>query len=184
MKRKVLSLCIIMALFVTMLPTAIWATDGDIDDWENVQPPTTEGSWLDENSYDVSWYIGHENESSYTISDAEDLAGVAALSYGVAKKGNKNIYEYFSGKTITLDPSGNFDLSGKDWVPINGFSGTFDGSNVSISGLVMTEMSSRTYYAGLFGYVTGGAKLRNIMLENVYISVVAKKWQWYRSHCG
>lgn len=174
MKRKVLSLCIIVALFVTMLPTAIWATDGDIDDWENVQPPTTEGSWLDEGSYDVSWYIDHENESSYTISDAADLAGVAALSHGVAKNGNKNIREDFSGKTITLDPSGDFDLSGKDWVPINGFSGTFDGSNVSISGLAMTEMSSRTSYAGLFSYVTGGAKLQNITLENVYISVVAK----------
>lgn len=80
-----------------MLPTAGWAADETIDDWQEPAPPTdVNGSWLDTGNYDISWYTGHEGENSYTLTTSAQLAGLAALSSGVIKdsRGNSNLCKF------------------------------------------------------------------------------------------
>ena len=107
---------------------------------------------------DTSWYTGHESESSFTLSDANDLAGLAQLVNG----GNS-----FSGKTVTL--GADINLGNEEWTPIgkkgNPFSGTFDGSSHTVSGLSIssnTGESSEKFY-GLFGYLGGTLKNLNVV---------------------
>ena len=171
MKRKVLSLAMIAALCLTMLPTAGWAADETIDDWQEPTPPAdVSGSWVDTNNYDISWYTGHENDNSYTLTSADQLAGLAALSSGVIKDSRGNsTYVYFSGKTINLTENATYNLSGKEWMPIQSFQGTFDGKNATITGLTIgANDEGSTIVAGLFSYGMSGT-IKELKLKDVYI---------------
>lgn len=55
------------------------------------------------------------------------------------------------------------DLYGVDWKGINGFSGSFDGKGHMIGGLTSEEY-------GLFSTLKSGAKIKNVVLDNVYIT--------------
>lgn len=55
------------------------------------------------------------------------------------------------------------DLSGVNWKPIKGFSGSFDGNGYEIKGL-----NSKTY--GLFSSLKSGAKIQNVKMTGVYIA--------------
>ncbi|MBO4352322.1 MAG: hypothetical protein J5818_02385 [Eggerthellaceae bacterium] len=84
---------------------------------------------------DLSWYEGHESDTSFTLSTPEELAGLAVLvtKYGVT----------FSGATIQL--VSDIDLDGHQWFPIgcneatywylSPFMGTFDGGGHTIRNL-------------------------------------------------
>lgn len=179
MKRKLLSLAMIAALCLTMLPTAGWAADGTggtIDDWQVPEAPETTGSWTDENSYDISWYTGAAaGTSSFELEDAKDLAGLAAIVNEVAESNGEKIEGVtFSGKTITLSSGGNFDLSEKEWEPIakkskNPFKGTLDGSDATITGLTITQ-NNWGESTGLFRYIGSGGTVKNVKLESVYMT--------------
>lgn len=126
--------------------------------------------WTSESSYyDTTWYTTNTAASSFSVTDAADLAGLAYL----VNSGTTT----FAGKTITLSGTG-IDLSAHMWYPIGGvaalssgvpstthyFSGTFDGGNVPIKGMYIPYISGASGY-GLFGYVNGGA-LVNITLDS------------------
>lgn len=64
---------------------------------------------------------------------------------------------YSAGMYITLETD--IDLTGVEWEPIPIFSGTFEGSNYTISGL---EISGHGSVQGLFRYVQAGAVVRNL----------------------
>ncbi len=105
----------------------------------------------DGTTVDTSWYFGHETDSTYTLSNAEQLAGLANLV---------NTGHPFTGKTIELGDS--IDLGNKQWITIgsygNPFSGVFDGKNNTVSNLryqSSTPLSGAYSYTGLFGYVSG-----------------------------
>lgn len=83
---------------------------------------------------DTSWYDA--SASTYSLTDAEDLAGFKDLV-----KNNT-----FSGKTIEL--KANVDLNGQEWTSSGNFSGTFDGNNKEIKGIKGTK--------GLFNNVKNG----------------------------
>ena len=55
------------------------------------------------------------------------------------------------------------DLYGVDWKGINGFSGSFDGKGHMIGGLTSEGF-------GLFSTLKSGAKINNVVLDNVYIT--------------
>ncbi|MCL2677817.1 MAG: hypothetical protein FWE85_02055, partial [Clostridiales bacterium] len=113
---------------------------------------------------DTAWWYA-EDSDTYTISTADQLAGLAVLT----NAGNR-----FSGKTIIL--SNNLDLSaygqsynsGKGWTPIGAqkeyFSGTFDGNGKTITGLYI---NTDTSYSGLFGTVYGTVKNLGVVNVNV-----------------
>lgn len=70
---------------------------------------------------------------------------------------------------MNMESDGNYylaediDLDGVKWKPISNFSGTLDGRGHSVSGL-----TSETY--GLFSTLSSGAKIKNLMLREAYIT--------------
>ena len=105
---------------------------------------------------DTSWY-NYEQTTTFEISTAAQLAGLAALVNGTAKdtEGNPIAAVNFSGKTIKL--TADIDLGNQAWTPIgNGdssfaFFGTFDGNGYTISGLNVPDTNA----PGLFGCIFG-----------------------------
>ena len=136
-----------------------------------------ESNWQSEENVDTtSWYDGltYEDVTVYSISTAEQLAGLATLvNSGVS----------FEGKTIKLKDTitlGTFverlteedDYvleTGFEWVPIgtveNPFKGTFDAQNNVIKGVYINNTND---YVGLFGVVEG--TIKNINIVDSYIS--------------
>jgi hypothetical protein len=148
--------------------------DGDGNATLNITPnpapnpgPTT-GNWID--VADTSWYDKNPNAAEFTISTAEQLAGVAKIVNGVG-----TLDDNFQGKIIHL--VSDIDLAGREWTPISYysffyFSGTFDGGENTIANMTIngTDESDYEYYASLFGYSGGGGMLRGIHLTNVSVS--------------
>ncbi|HIY33063.1 MAG TPA: S-layer homology domain-containing protein [Candidatus Evtepia faecavium] len=182
MGKRMLSLCMALALCLGLLPATALAADTEMDDWEEIvlpQEPELTDTWLgsDEDGepyYDISWYDA--NETEFELDSAADLAGLAALllqSYNWQDVDAEmerpddfpdgNDLENLKKANITL--SGDIDLSAHSWVPIETFSGTFDGNERTISGLRVT--SGVTSYAGLFSY--GSPTVKDVTLDNVYI---------------
>lgn len=174
MKRKLLSLAMIAALCLTMLPTAGWAADGEIDDWQVPEAPTTTGSWTDAGNYEINWYTDNPSATEFELEDAADLAGLAAIVNGTAKNASgATIKDDFAGDTITVKSGSTIDLKDKQWTPIGNraayaFKGTFDGKNVEITGMTISGDSAISG-AGLFGYVNNGI-VQNVSVSGAYIN--------------
>ena len=149
MKKKITSLALVLALCLSLLPTAAFAEGTSVDNWDG--------------SADTSWYTSAPDASAYYISTAEQLAGLAQLVN--ADPGTTN----FSGKTFYLEKD--LDLSGHEWISIGtviggdnpkySFCGVFDGQGHVISNLYSHE-----------SYIEGADEshnlLRNALFGNVY----------------
>ena len=111
--------------------------------WYDAEEPALT-RWTDAGNYDDSWY--NESKDEFTISSAEELAGLAALV---------NAGTDFSGKTVVL--AADMKLAAHEWVPIGmdvgSFAGTLLGENHTVSGMRITDPSLR--YSGFLGFVTG-----------------------------
>ncbi|MBC8594880.1 hypothetical protein H8744_16845 [Oscillospiraceae bacterium N12] len=82
------------------------------------------GNWTDSGNYETSWY--NDLSSSFDISTAKELAGIAYLcNNGVS----------FTNKTINLQTD--IDLSGYNWTPINTFDGIMNGNFHNISNFMI-----------------------------------------------
>ena len=112
---------------------------------------------------DVSWYS--DGPESFTLSDADDLAGLAQL----VNAGNT-----FSGKTILLGADIDL-LAYTNWDPIGGgfggvdnrpFDGIFDGQSHTIANLTINRPTE--FEVGLFGTV-GVGTVQNFALNDVNI---------------
>jgi len=118
-----------------------------------------------------------ETNGNATISNAEGLAWLISVVNGYKGGGND-----FSGKTVTI--TADIDMNAYIWVPIGTeskpFRGTFDGGYHIISGLrianageivaVESSMGSAMKYTGLFGFVSGNAVIKNVLLFNSSLS--------------
>ncbi|MCL2220645.1 MAG: fibrobacter succinogenes major paralogous domain-containing protein [Chitinispirillia bacterium] len=125
---------------------------------------------------DTRWYTdaldANPNETSFTISTAAGLAGLAQIVNGTW--GGTPAKDNFSDKYIKL--AADLDLSVyRNWVPVgtadnaggdNWFSGQFDGGGHVISGLTINR--SRKDTQGLFGLIVRG-RVANLGVEDVYI---------------
>ena len=147
MKKRILAIFMALCMVMTAMPTAL-AAEGE------------EASFTP----DTSWYSESKNE--FTISSADQLAGLAQL----VNEGNA-----FAGKTITLGAA--IDLENREWTPIGyggkTFDGTFNGGEYRISNLVITKSLSNTAAnkgLGLFGQTTDAAVIKNVTVENVDIT--------------
>ncbi|MDE7128927.1 MAG: fimbrillin family protein, partial [Alistipes sp.] len=91
-----------------------------------------------------------ESTKTYTVTSVPELIWVAEQTNG----GNS-----FKGETVVL--ANDLDLGNNAWTPIgtrtNGFEGTFDGQDHTISNLSITTTESGKL-TGLFGWVSGTAK--------------------------
>ena len=147
-----------------------WAKTNDAAAWENssVEPYApvfkaegdTPTPW-NGTDVDISWYVGHESDTEFSISTAAQLAGLAALVNGTAKDADsKQIAAVnFSGKTIKL--AKDIDLNNQVWTPIgtqgNPFKGEFDGGQHSVANLKLVNTDdSGSAMIGLFGNINSG----------------------------
>jgi hypothetical protein len=81
--------------------------------------------------------------------------------------------EAITSSTATLSASyklmNDINLEGTNWTPIgsntteNQFTGVFEGSGNTIKGLSIDDPSNN--YVGLFGYISGGARIANLTVE-------------------
>ena len=161
--KKYLGFILILALCVSLL--SVGAAAVDIDDWDDILPtqPDLSDTWLDSDEdgnpyYDTTWYDA--SKTSFTLNDADDLAGLAVIVNGL----NEQVVDNFDGKTVKLASNGSFNMSEHEWVPIAAFAGTFDGQNATISGLCVTGDG----YTGLFSY--SGGTIKNVNLTDAYLS--------------
>ena len=149
MKKRIGSLILILALCFSLLPTVALAAENGAATWDGTA--------------DTSWYVGHESDTEYRITTAEQLAGLAQLVN--ADPGTTN----FAGKTFYL--GNDLDLSGHEWISIgtaNGgnrpeysFCGVFDGQGHVISNLYSHE-------SDIEGADESHNLLRNALFGNVY----------------
>lgn len=138
---------------------------------------------IGDNSGNPSTFLaeGYEavgNEGKWTVKPifaggtgtAEDPFVIQNAEQFKAFRDNVNAGNTFAGKTIEL--TADIDLSSvENWVPIGNesgkaFAGTFDGNNKTISNLKITSGG----YIGLFGYVDGGAAIKNVNLVGANVS--------------
>ena len=99
-----------------------------------------------------------DGQGNYTVTSAEGLKNIAKL---VNEEGKTDI-------NITLDKD--IILTG-EWTPIgidfdHQYTGTFDGGNYTITGLTVTGSDQ---YAGLFGRIGSGGKVKDVTLKDVKI---------------
>jgi hypothetical protein len=123
-------------------------------------------AWAASYPFNTDWYtvpIGIDPlETNFTISTAEELAGLAWLA---------NSGFSFSNKTITLARNIPLDDYDGTWPGIgsgyNSFNGTFDGAGYAITNLQSTY---NAYEGGaLFGTIATGATVTNVKLTGVSI---------------
>lgn len=134
MKKKIVSLALVLTLCLSLLPLTAFAEEG-----ESEVSTTTVDTW--DGTADTNWYTGHETDTEYRITTAEQLAGLAQLVN--ADPGTTN----FSGKTFYLE--NDLNLSGHEWISIGtgrggsdpeySFCGVFDGQRHVISNLYSHE---------------------------------------------
>ena len=123
--------------------------------WSN-QAYSQSGSWLDQGNYDISWF--DESKSTFYISTAKQLAGVAYLS-------NSQNYT-FSDKSIILQ--NDIDLSKHYWKAIKAFSGVLDGKGHTIN-YVMAKIDTDQRHAVFLENLMRG-KIQNLTIgENCNI---------------
>lgn len=132
---------------------------------------------------DTDWYTSNETATEYTLTTAEQLAGLASLV---------NNWTNFAGKTIklgadiVLNEGDEADWAkaapANKWTPIGDgkgsgtghtFRGVFDGAGHQISGMYLESASN--YQQGLFGVVAyvsasfAAPAIRNVSVVNSYI---------------
>ena len=139
LKRFLLAVC---AAAVLLAAFPLFASAAPADTWDGTA--------------DTSWYTG--GSSSYSLTTAEQLAGLASL----VNAGNE-----FSSVTIAL--GANLALSSRSWTPIGDrstdtsvFSGTFSGGGYSITGLSIAGSGSNQ---GLFGYVSTSGSIHDLSVH-------------------
>lgn len=139
--KRIGALFLSLALCLGLLPTAALAANA----------AAVEDIW--NGTSDTEWY--NDSEAEFTLTTAEELAGLAKL----VNKGNT-----FENKTVKL--GGNINLSDHEWTSIGiegqGWKGTFDGQNYQISNLTTSKEGSESGH-GLFYYISGGE------VENLHV---------------
>lgn len=137
---------------IQILATQLTYESDSFDDQydKDAEYPEIMDKW--DGTTDTSWY--NSTDKTFTLSTAEELAGLSVLS--------ANGYT-FSGKTIVLDTG--VDLDGKQWTPIKQFSGTFDGGEHTVSNFKLDGTSGRAGFIQNLGQYP--ATVKNLTLSEV-----------------
>ena len=163
MKKKLLSVLLVLTMCLTLLPVTALAVD---------EPVGITG--------------GGTEESPYQIGTAEQLYAFAEWYKANAEAlldDDTNVYAELTAN-IDLNPGFTFTSEGftgegtpRTWTPIGfvapritsvlPYLGEFDGNGHTISGLYIKETSNTAAVAGLFGYFAG--YLHDVKIENSYI---------------
>ena len=150
---KVLAMIGIIATMASAQTSAVW--DGSID---------------------VSWYENNSWETSFTITTAEQLAGLAKLVNEGNNFGNRTIK---LGANIMLNDTTNWqnwygnNAPVNHWTAIGGgaifapsFNGTFDGNGYVVNGVYLNNNLENQ---GLFGIIGFNGTIKNLGIVTLYI---------------
>lgn len=168
MKKRILGIALAICMMIFCVPMGVFA-ESAADVWDG--------------SADTSWYVGHETDTEYHITTAEQLAGLAQLVN--ADPGTTN----FAGKTFYLE--NDLDLSGHEWISIGtvlggdcpeySFCGVFDGQGHVISNLYSHESdiegadeSHNLLRNALFGSVYNGEVKKTLVLQTLKSGLILK----------
>ncbi|MDR2883846.1 MAG: InlB B-repeat-containing protein [Deferribacteraceae bacterium] len=128
---------------------------------ETATPPTVPDVQWSESSFVIT-----EDTSFYAIRDGDGTAeATPKIINNAAELAAINLNGHY--KLI-----GDIDLAGVNWTPIGTnapFTGTFDGAGFTIRGLSVNSNN----YAGLFGNIGSGAKIRNLNVDSAAIAGTA-----------
>lgn len=126
---------------------------------------------------DTHWQAGEEYTYTVSLAAAEDPGYTESAdgTYEVyTAEGLMNVAKLVNEEwkldiDITLD--NDIDLTGKEWTPIGTesqpYTGTFDGGDHIITGLIVTGSND---YAGLFGRIGEGGTVKNVVLTDVSVT--------------
>ena len=175
--KKLLCSILAICMILSTMGTAVFAVEEPeapvLDMIATVSDEYPTENWID--SADTTWYT--EGETSYTISTAAELAGLAKLVSDGTAFCDKN----FNSVAITLDAD--IDLDGRMWTPIGGgeenktFAGIFDGDNHKISNVTVISSYGNV---GLFGRCAMNAdfgisaEVKNFTVENAVVKASGK----------
>jgi len=163
MKKRALSILLVLCMVMMLLPTTAWANEGtrnNLVEEENKGDGTNTRNFdLDESKFE---YGDGTQENPFHIQTVEQLNAI---------RENLNAH-YIQTSDI--------DLSGIEWSPIgqmgaatdavgSEFSGSYDGNGYKISNLTISKFDSDNVCIGLFGVSNG--IIKNITLENCHISI-------------
>ena len=173
--KKLFALLLSCIMVIAMMPAAVFADDTIAEGECSEEAGKVVDTWGE--TADTSWYVGHETDTEYHITTAEQLAGLAQLVNADTDR--------FVGKNFYLD--NDLDLKGYEWISIGmawggtqaegSFCGTFDGQEHVISNLYShaSYFDSDTFDPtkndarnALFGSVYGG-EIKNLGVENADI---------------
>nr|AGS52201.1 large exoproteins involved in heme utilization or adhesion [uncultured bacterium contig00052] len=125
----------------------------------------------------TDWYTSNPDATTFTITTAEQLAGLAQLVNRSSNPVNFQNKTINLGANIALNNTANWEswpsiVPERTWTPIgtsstnNQFKGTFDGNGYVVSGVYINNSSS---YQSLFGYVGSNGIIKNIGVVASYI---------------
>lgn len=104
--------------------------------------------------FSTSAWALDQKDGVYQINNADDLVDFSNLVFTTDAAANA---------VLTAD----IDLAGKTWEPIgtegNAYHGTFDGQEHRVKNMVINQPTLN--YQGLFGVITGGAVIKNIIID-------------------
>ena len=139
-----------------------------IDDQYDANAPM---AWSGET--DTDWYLADPTATAFTISTAEELAGLAAIVNGTAED---IAQDNFSGQTIML--TSDIDLGDRLWTPIgtnhdingaNPFCGTFDGQGYTVYNLNIYIADNAQDSVGFIG-LAKNANIKGLTIENASVN--------------
>ena len=167
------------AFDIMILATQLTAEqDGFNDQYDSgAEYPTVADKW--DGTASIAWYLEDPSAQTFSLSSAEDLAGLATLVDGTAAipadATDISLPVLFDGKEIKLESS--VDMSGAQWNPIGDnrtdstFNGTFDGQNNVIKniGIETSDNFNGAVYGSYEGWglfsVTDGATIKNLTVD-------------------
>lgn len=157
--RRILQSALCALLAACLLPCALPAQQAQAENSYFTTEAYSKDLWT--NHADTSWYTGNVDASSYVISTASQLAGLAKLV--------TMDHVSFRGKTVYL--GADIDLKGHQWFPIgcnednywqdSPFEGVFDGQGHVVSNLYI---NNSWHHQAFFGKVSD-AVLKNFSVK-------------------
>ncbi len=135
----------------------IVSEDSKVEDTMKIVVTAENG--VDKKEYTIKTFIAINTIEDLRNIDGSDSQGKTYKLMKSLDFNSDDSYEDVSNKTQA-------DIT--NWNPINYFKGTFEGNGHTISHLTITD---DMYGAGLFGRINGYAKISNLTLEDVDISV-------------
>ena len=93
-----------------------------------------------------------------------------------ATESHRHIYSPTDLTQVAKNPNATYilmadlDMTGEEWIPIENFSGSFDGNGKTISNLTVTVTANGSANMGMFGSIAKAGVVRSLHLQNITLN--------------